>query len=135
MSDRAVAAEVVVEANKARARQGLPALVVVEAMNEAARQHAEHLRSRHELDHMSWVPGRRDPAARLSAEGVAWTRVGENLTQLSMRPGIPAAAVLSWLNSPGHRSNLLDGAFTITGVGAARDEKGIYYIVQLYAAQ
>ena len=131
--DREVAALVVAESNRARREAGAGALTAVEAMNVAARAHAEHLRGRHELDHISWVPGRRDPAARLDAEGVKWTRVAENLAQLSERPGIPAATIRTWLNSPGHRVNMLEPAYTVTGVGVARDERGTYYIVQMYA--
>ncbi|HEX6693903.1 MAG TPA: CAP domain-containing protein, partial [Longimicrobiales bacterium] len=118
-----------------RRQAGAGGLVVVEGMNAAAQAHAEHLRGRHELDHTSWIAGRKDPAARLDAEGVKWTRVGENLAQLSDRAGIPDATIQIWMNSPGHRHNLLDPQFNVTGVGVARDERGTYYIVQMYATQ
>jgi uncharacterized protein YkwD len=133
--DREVAAGVVSAANRARGQAGAEGLVVVEGMSRAAQAHAEHLRGRHELDHTSWIQGRKDPAARLDAEGVKWTRVGENLAQLSDRAGIPDATIQIWMNSPGHRHNLLDPLFNTTGVGVARDERGTYYIVQMYATQ
>jgi uncharacterized protein YkwD len=64
---------------------------------------------------------------------VAWSRAAENLGQL---PGpladVPRRVVQMWLDSPGHRSSLLDPVWTQTGVGIAQDREGYYYVVQLY---
>ncbi len=39
--------------------------------------------------------------------------------------------VRGWLNSPGHKQNI-EGDFTLTGIGVARDKKGVLYYTQLF---
>ena len=39
--------------------------------------------------------------------------------------------VSGWLNSPGHKQNI-EGDFTLTGIGVARNEKGVLYYTQLF---
>jgi uncharacterized protein YkwD len=36
-----------------------------------------------------------------------------------------------WLNSPGHRRNI-EGDFTLTGIGTAKDQKGMIYFTQIF---
>ena len=40
------------------------------------------------------------------------------------------AAVISWMNSPGHRANLLSSDWRDIGIGVARSKKGTYYLTQ-----
>jgi uncharacterized protein YkwD len=65
--------------------------------------------------------------------GVGWTRVGENLAELSPRLRIADAVIDLWLHSPAHRHNLLNPQFTMSRTGIARDVRGDYSIVQIYA--
>lgn len=102
-------------------------------MNRAATEYANELAARHEIEHISTTRGKEDPAARLDAVGVKWTRVGENLAELSPRLGIATQTIQMWLDSPGHRHNLLNPLYHSTGAGVARDERGYYYVVQMYA--
>ena len=44
----------------------------------------------------------------------------------------PDSVVNGWMNSPGHRANILNGAYSDTGVGAARHSDGTLYWVQLF---
>ena len=37
-----------------------------------------------------------------------------------------------WLNSPGHKKNI-EGNFTLTGIGYARNKKGVIYITQIFS--
>ena len=39
--------------------------------------------------------------------------------------------VRGWLNSPGHRQNI-EGDFNLTGIGLARNRKGVLYFTQLF---
>jgi uncharacterized protein YkwD len=102
-------------------------------LQRAAQAHANELAERRVLDHASPTPGRRTMTQRIDAAGVAWTRAAENLGQL---PGpwedIPRRVVQMWLDSPGHRSSLLDPDWTHSAVGIAADQYGYYYVVQLY---
>lgn len=38
--------------------------------------------------------------------------------------------VTMWMNSPGHRANILNGSFTHIGIGAAKTSAGRWYGVQ-----
>jgi uncharacterized protein YkwD len=102
-------------------------------MNKAAMAYARELAQRHTINHMSATPGLEDPAKRLTAAGVKWSGVGENLALISSRAGVADIVIRGWLNSPPHRENLLDPHFKVTGAGVARDEQGNYYVVQMYA--
>jgi uncharacterized protein YkwD len=134
-SELEIAAKVNEEASRTRRAQGLDALTVNEKMNRAAQDYAFELANRGELDHESKTRGREDPGARLEAAGVKWSRVGENLALFSPRVGIASHTIDGWLNSPPHRHNLLNPLYTMTGAGVARDLRGTYYIVQMYATE
>ncbi|MBS1917204.1 MAG: CAP domain-containing protein [Bacteroidetes bacterium] len=56
------------------------------------------------------------------------TATGENVAygQMSAKE-----VVEGWLNSPGHRRNI-EGNFTLTGIGIARDKKGAIYYTQIF---
>jgi uncharacterized protein YkwD len=43
--------------------------------------------------------------------------VGENIALGTMQLATPAAIVASWMKSPGHRANILDGRFRDSGMG------------------
>ena len=58
-------------------------------------------------------------AARKSAENVA---LGSRTAN---------EVVTGWLNSPGHRKNI-EGDFNLTGIGIARNKKGVLYYTQLF---
>jgi uncharacterized protein YkwD len=132
-SEAAIARDIIVAANAARAREGIGALASSPGANRAAMDYAQELANRHEIDHTSRVPGREDVGSRLQSAGVKWVRVGENLAMFSPRIGIAESSITGWLNSPGHRHNLLNPLYGITGAGVARDERGYYYVVQVYA--
>ena len=79
-------------------------------------------------------PRGRKPADRVTSAGVSWTRVTENLAMNSGMDDPVASAVQGWMESPGHRANILDPAVTHTGVGIAEDEDGGYAFTQLFVA-
>jgi len=43
----------------------------------------------------------------------------------------PEEVVSGWLNSPGHKQNI-EGDFTLTGIGVARNKNGVLYFTQLF---
>jgi uncharacterized protein YkwD len=129
-----LAADLLAEANRARATAGLPALSGRAELDSAAEQYARELAARQVLDHSSAVAGRENVGRRVAAVRVNWTQVAENLfsytgvgsDQLARR------TIMAWLDSPGHRENLLDRTYTHTGLGVARDVDGTWYVVQVY---
>jgi uncharacterized protein YkwD len=42
----------------------------------------------------------------------------------------PASMVAAFMNSAGHRANILNPAYTGTGVGAYRDARGVWWVTQ-----
>lgn len=70
---------------------------------------------------------------RIEAAGATWTRAAENLASITARPAdVPAGAARMWLESDGHRANMLGADYTHTGAGVAVDTRGVWYITQLY---
>jgi uncharacterized protein YkwD len=51
-------------------------------------------------------------------------RAGENLAAGRGTLGTPTAIVRGWMNSPGHRRNLLDAGYTMVGIGVTRGWPG-----------
>lgn len=132
-----VARAVLERSNEVRREEGAPPLVELPALTRAAQAHADEIASRRALDHVSTVRGRETPAARVSAEGVTWTSVAENLASMSGPvTTVPRHTIGMWMDSPGHRTNLLHTGFTHSGVGVARanDAHRTVYVVQVYAA-
>jgi len=114
--------EVMAEANAARVAAGLPALAFYPELYQAARAHAEDMLRRGYFGHEA--EGGPGHAERLWRAGVYELKVAENLYELD-GPYLPSdfarRAVEGWLESPGHRRNLLDPGFTHTAVAVAAE--------------
>jgi uncharacterized protein YkwD len=61
------------------------------------------------------------------------SRVGENLARLG-GTGSPSRVVSLWMNSAGHRANILERRYRTAGVGTARDARGRLYVVAVFGA-
>lgn len=116
--------------NAERSIHGLPALQPDEALARAARQHAREMAELGYMDHESPRAETRTVSQRLNQAGAVVQGVGENLALLSGVPDVAAAAVSGWMDSPGHRRNLL-GEFTHAGFGVAQGAGGSTYVVQV----
>lgn len=68
---------------------------------------------------------------RVRAGGVFYWAVGENLFRSRNAPQPVPLAIQGWMNSPGHRENILHPVFNETGIGVWR-EGNTYYITQLF---
>ena len=125
--------------NEARAAAGLPPLARDARLDGIARGHAEDMAERGYFMHDS--PEGLDPTDRAAAAGyacekrvgaVVWTGVGENIYMsghAAYTVPVAAGAVDSWMDSPGHRQNILDGRYDRLGVGVAIGG-GDFYAVQ-----
>ncbi|MDP9865490.1 MULTISPECIES: CAP domain-containing protein [Streptosporangium] len=54
---------------------------------------------------------------------------------IAMGQPTPAAVVGSWMNSSGHKANIMNCKYTLIGVGAAKNAKGQIYWTQVFAAK
>ncbi|WP_432925642.1 CAP domain-containing protein [Microbispora sp. CA-135349] len=109
----AVENEVVRLTNIERAKAGCGPLKHDARLRTAAYNHSANMSAQNKMDH---VLDGRDPGQRITAAGYTWRAYGENIAQ-----GYPTAAsvVQGWMNSPGHRQNILNCTYTDIGVGYA----------------
>jgi uncharacterized protein YkwD len=120
------------EINDVRIARQLPPLRWNPRIAEPARRHSERMLQQHFLSHDD--PEFGGPGNRLSMAGVAWRACAENIYR-EFGGGDPVrAAVQSWLDSPGHRQNLLSRTYTNTGIGVAIGPRGELIATQLFVA-
>jgi len=67
--------------------------------------------------------------ARTIQKTLGSTTIGENVASGNMTA---REVVDGWLNSPGHKKNI-EGNFTLTGIGFARDKKGDIYFTEIFS--
>jgi uncharacterized protein YkwD len=108
------AAQIVRESNRVRHAQGLPALGGSKCAQGAARERASDLIGEAKLTHA--------PLAGTIMACAPATTAAENLSRAASSP---PAVIDAWMNSAGHRSNLLDPALTEIGVGCVLDGKAM----------
>jgi len=107
----AIEQEVVDLVNAERAKVGVPPLTVNYSLMEAAWNHNEHMFNTGCFSHTACGNG--DPGDRIRATGYRYTTYGENIAK---GQGSPQAVMNTWMNSPGHRRNILSRNFTDIGV-------------------
>ena len=115
--------------NVERTRAGLVPLTVNSRLNTAAQLQADQVASVQILDHHITSGPYPAPTDRLAAAGYQWQAYGENLAS-GYRTA--AEATDSWMNSPGHRTNILNPDFTEIGTAYAADSTGRPYYVQVF---
>lgn len=120
--------------NDERRRTGLGTLVPDEALALAARHHAQEMRDLNFFSHSSPTLANATLGKRVAQAGSAALSVGENLALVGAQESAQRS-VQGWMESPGHRRNLLEPSFTHVGFGAARDANGRVFVAQVLAAQ
>lgn len=120
------ASQVAALVNAARAEYGLPALTV-----DAKVQQAAQVRARESAQSFSHTrPDGSSFSTALTEAGVSYIRSGENI---AYGQTTPQQVVQAWMDSAGHRANILDAGFTHIGVGYAV-VNGTAYWAQLFTA-
>jgi uncharacterized protein YkwD len=107
--------------NAQRERYGLAPLRLNKQLSRAARRHARDMVRRRYFGHDSLGGGSFVDRIRHSGylNGArSWT-VGENLAWGTHRSSAPRAITSMWMNSPGHRANILNASFREVGIGLA----------------
>ncbi len=103
--------EVVNLVNQERAKVGAPALYVNYSLQEAAWMHNELMVSKGCFSHTACGDG--DPGDRIAKTGYRFVTWGENIARGQRNP---AQVMNAWMNSTGHRRNILNKDFTDIGV-------------------
>lgn len=108
--------------NSARADNGLPPLALNSALGQAAQAHAEDMAANDYFSHTG-LDGS-TVGVRATAAGYDWSTVGENIAF----GATTAAQVMDlWMNSSGHRANILHSAFSEIGIGVS-DGSPLYWV-------
>lgn len=122
--------DVVIESNKARAKEGLQLLVPSEALMAAAQARAEDMARSGFFAHKG-ADGS-SPWRWVKDQGYSFSRAAENL---AVNYEDADGVVAGWLASPGHRANLLDGRLEEIGIGVAdgmhKGERATYVVQYL----
>jgi uncharacterized protein YkwD len=132
-----IRAEALALVNASRKAQSLPPLTLALKLTMAAQFHASDMLKRSYFAHAS--PEGKTLADRYRAAGGSrWLLTAENIAYFSNKPAPVTDAFLkmlqeSWMNSPGHRKNILLKGITEFGFGLAVDATGHLYAVQTFA--
>ena len=110
--------------NDARTSRGLGQLCVHSALTRAARAHSREMMDKDYMSHNSY--NSETAGASLRRFGYDWRVYGENVGWGSGYKGAPEARFRAWMNSPGHRANILNNNFREVGIGTATGYFGGY---------
>ena len=108
--------------NNRRRNRGCNNLSRNDALDQAAQTHTRKMANRNRLSHE--LPGEPSLGVRVRRAGYDWTLVAENV---AAGYGTPAAVVRGWMNSSGHRRNILNCRYRHIGVGYAVSQRGTPY--------
>ncbi|WP_337033043.1 CAP domain-containing protein [Paenibacillus illinoisensis] len=106
------AAQVVKLVNAERAKAGLGALASDALLDKVALAKAKDMSNNNYFDHQSPTYG--SPFDMMKQFGVTYSYAGENIAKGQKTP---QEVVTAWMNSEGHRANILSKNFTQIGVG------------------
>jgi uncharacterized YkwD family protein len=119
--------EVVRLVNIERSKQGLPSLTLDNKLSEVAEKKSWDMKAHNYFSHQSPTYG--SPFDMLKQAGISYRTAGENIAA-----GYPTAKAVvdGWMNSEGHRENILNPAFTKIGVGYVTGGSQNGYWTQLF---
>ncbi|MDQ1703748.1 MAG: hypothetical protein QOF18_114 [Frankiaceae bacterium] len=115
-SSYSMESQFIAKMNSARQANGQAPYAVVSDLTSVARAHSQNMASKHSLYH--------NPS--LTSDVHNWQAVGENVGEGASVDDIHTA----FMNSPEHRSNILDHDFTQVGVGVTVDKSGTVWVTE-----
>ena len=115
----AYAAEVVRLVNIERAKYGLNSLTGTTALNNAATVRAEET----QILFSHTRPNGTSCFTVLQEFGISYNRAGENI---AIGQRTPSQVVQEWMDSPGHKANILSSSYNKIGVGVVENTSGSY---------
>lgn len=116
-SSSAYADQVVTLVNQERAKAGLSPLTSDSSLAAMALDKAKDMYNNHYFDHTSPTYG--SPFDMMTKYGIQYTYAGENI---AMGQQTPQEVMTAWMNSEGHRQNILSPNYTKIGVAFYNNE-------------
>ena len=125
-----IAREMLAQVNQQRRNAGLSELSLSQELTKVATVKAEDMRDQGYFSHTSPTYG--SPFDMMKEFGINYRTAGENIAkgQKSVE-----AVMNGWMNSTGHRENILNSNFTKLGVGYCTDNAGNTYWVQMFIGE
>lgn len=114
--------------NVERQKAGLPALKLDAAISNVARIKSKDMADNNYFAHQSPTYG--SAGDMLSKFGIKWSAWGENIASGQKTP---ESVVTAWMNSSGHRANILSSNYSRIGVGYVTNSNGTSYWTQMFA--
>ncbi len=111
--------------NEHRAAAGLAPVQYSAKLSEAAQVRAVEI----EKSFSHTRPDGRYFSSVFAEHGISYRYSGENI---AWGQKSPEEVVTAWMNSAGHRANILNANFTQLGVGYRQNAKGVNYFTQLF---
>lgn len=108
--------EVVRLVNEIRVKNGLRELTYNWELSRVARYKSQDMKDNRYFSHTSPVYG--SPFQMMKDFGITYRSAGENIARGQKSPQV---VVNAWMNSSGHRANILNSSFTEIGVGYVAD--------------
>ncbi|WP_327340206.1 sigma-70 family RNA polymerase sigma factor [Streptomyces sp. NBC_01324] len=115
-------AQVVALVNQERATAGCGPVEEDPQLADAALRHSDDMAARDFFEHTN--PDGADPGRRITDAGYHWSTYGENIARGQQTP---ASVMESWMNSPGHRANILNCDFKDIGIGIHQGPGGPWW--------
>ena len=119
--------EVIRLVNEIRVQNGLKELTYNWELSRVARYKSQDMKDNRYFAHTSPVYG--TPGQMVKSFGISYKSVGENIARGYRTP---QAVVDGWMNSSGHRANILNAKYTSIGVGYVADG---HYWTQLFISE
>lgn len=113
--------------NVERQKAGLPALTLDSKISNVARTKSKDMAVNNYFAHQSPTYG--SAGDMLKKAGISWSAWGENIASGQRTP---EAVVTAWMNSPGHKANIMSTSFSKIGVGYVTNSNGTPYWTQMF---
>lgn len=115
--------------NQIRQQNGLSELRTHPKLAQVARDYSRRMAEEAFFSHTS--PSGDTMVQRVKSARIFYTMLGENLFTSTNIPQPVSASIAGWMNSPGHRKNILQSDYRETGIGIWR-VGNTYYFTQLF---
>jgi len=114
-------AQVLTLLNQERTSRGIPALTSSVKLRNAALGHTQDMACNDFMSHIGSSGS--DPGDRITAAGYDFSTWGENV---AAGYTTPSSVVGAWMDSTGHRTNILNPNFTEIGIGYVYNSASFY---------
>lgn len=113
--------------NVERSKVGLKELTLNTELSNVATLKSQDMANKNYFSHTSPTYG--SPFDMMKKFNISYKAAGENIAKGQTTP---AQVVEAWMNSEGHRANILSSKFTDLGVGVAKNSNGTIYWTQMF---